>query len=35
MREIGGDWSDVVFNADGVQVILKITAQPRINLHRR
>jgi S-adenosylmethionine synthetase len=29
IREIGYDWSDEVFNADGVQVILKITAQSK------
>ena len=29
IREIGYDWTDEVFNADGVQVILKITAQSK------
>ncbi len=29
IREIGYDWADEVFNADGVQVILKITAQSK------
>lgn len=29
IREIGYDWPDEVFNADGVQVILKITAQSK------
>src|SRR5690606_14720573 len=29
IREIGYDWPDEVFNADGVQVILKITEQSK------
>ncbi len=29
IREIGYDWADEVFNAEGVQVILKITAQSK------